>query len=106
MVNIFGFKLFESPSIEEQMHHKSRRHHFKNRSQRRHHFKNRSRRHYRGGYTYDDANLAGEDLTATLSNSQSMSRGSKSSVNKKRKNGDKGKSSSTSKGRGTKSRMY
>ena len=45
MVNIFGFKLFESPSIEEQMHHKSRRHrHFKNRSQRRHNFKNRSRK--------------------------------------------------------------
>ena len=24
MVNIFGMKLFESPSIEEQMHHKGR----------------------------------------------------------------------------------
>ena len=102
MVNIFGFKLFESPSIEEQMHHKSRRHrHFKNRSQRRHNFKNRSRRHYKGGYTYDDANLPGEDLTAVLSNNQSMSTSSKSSVNKKGKNGHKG-----SRGRGTKTRVH
>ena len=69
MVNIFGMKFFESPSIEEQMHEKSRKgHHYK------------SRRHSRrqgllkGGYVYngnDDKNISKEDdVTMELSGSK------------------------------------
>ena len=87
MVNIFGFKLFESSSIEEQMHHKSRRHHrrFKNKSMRPRYFKNRSRRHIhlKGGYTYDDTNLAGDDITAETSSAASLNPNSKTSSQKK-----------------------
>jgi len=94
MVNIFGFKLFESPSIEEKPYHRTRRrHHFKNkhRSKRRH--------YYKGGYIYDNVNLAGQDVTAELSSVMSTS--SKSSVNKGKKN-----SSSKGRGRGTKTRSH
>ena len=82
MVNIFGFKLFESASIEEQMH-------FKNRSRRPHHFKNKSRRHHlKGGYMYDDNNLAGQDITASLSGATSNNSNNSTT---KRKNGHKGR---------------
>ena len=94
MVNIFGFKLFESPSIDEQMHHKSRRHrrNFKHRSR-------RHRRHFNGGYMYDDT-MTAETSSIIMSNPDSNSKtNSKSksrySSNKKRKTSLKGKGSKT-----------
>uniref|UniRef100_A0A6C0I714 Uncharacterized protein n=1 Tax=viral metagenome TaxID=1070528 RepID=A0A6C0I714_9ZZZZ len=97
MVNIFGFKLFESPSIEEQMHHKNRR--FKNRSRRPRHFKNRSRRqrHFKGGYTYDDTNLAGNDITGETSSVASLNPNSKTSSQKKYKKNGQGRGNKRSK---------
>ena len=81
MVNIFGMKFFESPSIEEQMHEKSRKgHHYKSRRHsRRPHYK--SRRHHfsrrqgllKGGYVYNgnDKNISKEDdVTMELSDSK------------------------------------
>lgn len=102
MVNIFGMKLFESPSIEEQMHHKARHgpncecpNCGKKRHRGRRHFI--SRRHksrsFRGGYTYKQNNksMKEEDVTMELSNVLS---GSKSMS----------KSRSKSKARGTRRR--
>ena len=98
MVNIFGFKLFESASIEEQMHFKNRSrrpHHFKNRSRHKHHFKNKSRRnHLKGGYMYDDNNLAGQDITASLSGATSNTSNNSTT---KRKNGHKARGHSKAK---------
>jgi hypothetical protein len=104
MVNIFGMKFFESPSMEEQMHHKGRQ------SYKGSHGPNcqcpiclkkryKSRRHrtrsLRGGYTYKQNNksMKEEDVTMELSNVLS---GSKSMS----------KSSSKSKARGTRRRRH
>ena len=101
MVNIFGMKLFESPSIEEQMHHKARhgsncecpncgkkRHRGRRHKSRRRFI---SRRRFRGGYTYNQNNksMKEEDVTMELSNVLSGS-----------------KSSSKSKARGTRRRNH
>ena len=101
MVNIFGMKLFESPSIEEQMHHKARhgsncecpncgkkRHRGRRHKSRRRFI---SRRRFRGGYTYKQNNktMKEEDVTMELSNILSGS-----------------KSSSKSKARGTRRRNH
>jgi hypothetical protein len=74
MVNIFGIKLFENSSIEEQMHHKGRKH-----NNRRHgktcncHMchkrKQYTRKHYKGGYRYNEKKKGlsmGEDVTMSL----------------------------------------
>lgn len=95
MVNIFGMKLFESPSIEEQMHHKGRHgpncecpNCCKKRHRGRRH---KSRRRFRGGYTYKQNNksIKEEDVTMELSNILSGS-----------------KSRSKSKARGTRRRNH
>lgn len=98
MVNIFGMKFFESPSMEEQMHEKGRNHgpncqcpncakkRYRNRSRR---HRSRSRRNFRGGYVYDDKNMKEDDVTMELSTSKSMS-----------------KSRSKSKARGTRRRRH
>jgi len=102
MVNIFGMKFFESPSMEEQMHEKGRRNHGPNcgcpncgkkryRSQRRRHF-----RSLRGGYVYNDKSMKEDDVTMELSTSKSMS---------KSKSNSKGKSKSVS-ARGTRRRRH
>ena len=97
MVNIFGMKFFESPSIDEQMHEKGRRNHgpncecpicakkrYRNRSRR-----HRSKRSFRGGYVYNDKSMKEDDVTMELSTSKSMS-----------------KSRSKSKARGTRRRRH
>ena len=86
MVNIFGMKFFESPSMEEQMHHKGRSHgsncgcpncgkkRYRGRSRRRF----ISRRHFKGGYIYNNKSMKEEDVTMELSHilsgSKSMSK--------------------------------
>ena len=82
MVNIFGMKFFESPSMEEQMHHKGRSHgsncgcpncskkRYRGRSRRRFVSRRRfiSRRHFKGGYIYNNKSMKEEDVTMELSN--------------------------------------
>ena len=100
MVNIFGMKFFESPSMEEQMHEKGRRNHCPNCecpicakkryiSRRNRSRRHRSRRNFRGGYVYDDKSMKEDDVTMELSTSKSMS-----------------KSRSKSKARGTRRRRH
>ena len=99
MVNIFGMKFFESPSIDEQMHEKGRNHgpscgcpncgKKRYRSQRRRHF-----RSLRGGYVYNDKSMKEDDVTMELSTSKSMS-----------KSKSKGKSKSVS-AKGTRRRRH
>ena len=88
MVNIFGIKLFENSSIEEQMHHKGRKHNNRRHGKtcnchvchnRRHdktcncHMchkrKQYTRKHYKGGYRYNEKKKGlsmGEDVTMSL----------------------------------------
>ena len=125
MVNIFGMKFFESPSMEEQMHHKGRNHGpncqcpicLKKRYRGRHgpncgcpncgkkRYKTTSRRHstrsLRGGYTYKQNNksMKEEDVTMELSNVLSGSK----SMSKSRSNG---KSKAKASARGTRHRRH
>jgi hypothetical protein len=107
MVNIFGMKLFESPSMEEQMHYKGRhgpncecpnclkkkyrgRHGHNcgcpNCGKKRHSSRRRfiSRRRLRGGYTYKQNNksMKEEDVTMELSNVLSGSKSRSKSMSK------------------------
>jgi hypothetical protein len=87
MVNIFGIKLFENSSIEEQMHHKGRKHHRRhgktcncpmchNKKHGKtcnchvcHKRKQYTRKHYKGGYRYNEKKKGlsmGEDVTMSL----------------------------------------
>jgi hypothetical protein len=105
MVNIFGMKFFESPSMEEQMHYKGRSHgpncgcpicvkkRHKTSSRRRF----ISRRRLRGGYTYKQNNksIKEEDVTMELSNILSGSKSSSKSMSKNK-----------SKARGTRRRNH
>ena len=88
MVSIFGMKFFESPSMEEQMHEKSRKRlHSRRRghkhgpdcqcpicNKKRHRKSQRYRRHFKGGYVYDKKSGDNEeDVTMQLSTSQKSS---------------------------------
>ena len=111
MVNIFGMKLFESPSIEEQMHHKARhgsncecpncgkkRHRGRRHKSRRRFISRRHKsRSLRGGYTYKQNNktMKEEDVTMELSNILSGSKSSSKSMSKNK-----------SKARGTRRRNH
>lgn len=98
MVNIFGMKFFESPSMEEQMHHKGRqsykgRNHGPNcqcpiclKKEYRHSNRRHKSRSIKGGYTYKQNNksIKEEDVTMELSNVLSGSKSmSKSRSNRK-----------------------
>jgi hypothetical protein len=93
MVNIFGMKFFESPSMEEQMHETGRRNHGPNCEcpicakkryiSRRHRSRRyRSKRSFRGGYIYNDKNMKEDDITMELSTSKSISKTKSKGKNK------------------------
>jgi len=104
MVNIFGMKLFESPSMEEQMHHKGRHGancECPNCSKKKYRGRRHKSRSLRGGYTYKQNNksMKEEDVTMELSNVLSGSK----SMSKSRSNG---KSKAKASARGTRRRRH